>query len=84
MKEVVDQGIDDNETRPDVEPTRAGCPSPHQQCRQRHGDDLVGNPIDMPQRVDQGGPGRRKVAGSDGRLAADQSSQRCRHRQCPG
>ena len=31
-------------------------------------DDLVGNPIDMPQRVDQSGPGRRKVAGMVGDL----------------
>ena len=31
MKEVVDQGIDDNETRPDGEPTRPGSPGPHQQ-----------------------------------------------------
>ena len=31
MKEVVDQGIDDNETRPDGEPTRPGSASPHQE-----------------------------------------------------
>jgi hypothetical protein len=31
MKEVVDQGIDDNETRPDGEPTRPGSPGPHQE-----------------------------------------------------
>ena len=61
-QEIVDQGIDDNETRPDGEPPGAGCASPHQQTRQRHGDDFVGNPINMPERVDQGGPGRREVA----------------------
>ena len=64
MKEVVDQGIDDNETRPDVEPPRSGCPGPHQQGRQRHADDLVGNAIDMPEGVDQSGPGCREVGGS--------------------
>ena len=31
MKKVVDQGIDDNETRPDGEPTRPGSPGPHQE-----------------------------------------------------
>ena len=62
MKEVVDQGIDDNETRPDGEPTGSGSPGPHQQRCQRHADDLVRNPIDMPKRVDESGPGRRKVA----------------------
>jgi hypothetical protein len=65
MKEVMDQGIDSDEAGTDLEPTGAGCPSPHQQGRQCHGDDLVGNPIDMPQRVDQGSPGCRKVLGSD-------------------
>jgi hypothetical protein len=33
MKEVVDQGIDGDEAGTDVEPTGAGCPSPHQQRR---------------------------------------------------
>ena len=64
VKEIVDQGIDDNEARPNGEPTRPGSAGPHQQRCQRHRDDLVGNPIDMPQRIDQGGPGRRKVVGS--------------------
>jgi hypothetical protein len=68
MKEVVDQGIDDNEARPDGEPTRPTSPGPHQQRCQRHRDDLVGNPIDMPKRVDEGGPGCRKVAGMVGEL----------------
>src|ERR1019366_8706678 len=63
MKEVVDQGIDSNEAGTDLEPTGAGCPSPHQQGRQCHADDLVGDPIDMPKRIDQGGPGRSKVDG---------------------
>jgi hypothetical protein len=31
MKEVVDQGIDDNEARPDSEPTRPDSADPHQQ-----------------------------------------------------
>ena len=31
MKEVVDQGIDDNEARPDGEPTRPSSPGPHQE-----------------------------------------------------
>jgi hypothetical protein len=31
IKEVVDQGIDDNETRPDGEPTRPGSPGPDQE-----------------------------------------------------
>ena len=30
MEEVVDQGIDDNETRPDGEPTRPNSSGPHQ------------------------------------------------------
>ena len=64
VKEIVDQGIDDNKARPDGEPTRPGSPGPHQQRCQRHRDDLVGNPIDMPKRIDQGGPGRRKVGGA--------------------
>jgi hypothetical protein len=64
MKEVVNQGIDGDEAGTDLEPTGPGCPGPHQQGRQCHGDDLVGDPIDMPQRVDQGGPGPREVGGS--------------------
>src|ERR1019366_2693375 len=56
MKEVVNQGIDGDEAGTNVEPTGAGCPGPHQQGRHRHGDDLVGNPIDMPKGIDQGGP----------------------------
>jgi hypothetical protein len=31
MKEVVDEGIDDNETRPDGEPTKPGSAGPYQQ-----------------------------------------------------
>ncbi|MFZ2079361.1 MAG: hypothetical protein WAV38_22475 [Xanthobacteraceae bacterium] len=31
MQEVVDQGIDENETRPDGEPTRPDSPGPHQE-----------------------------------------------------
>jgi hypothetical protein len=73
LKEVVpvsgtvrrlDHGIDDNETRPDIEPARAGCPGSHQESPYRHGDHLVGNPIDMPERVDQSGPRCREVLGS--------------------
>ena len=59
--QLVDQGVDDNEARTDLEPAWPGCPGTHQQGRQRHGHDLVGNPIDIPQRVDQGGPGFREV-----------------------
>ena len=31
VKEIVDQGIDDNEVRPDGEPTRPSSSGPHQQ-----------------------------------------------------
>ena len=40
------------------------APAPISNVCQRHGDDLVGDPIDVPERVDQGGPGRREVSGS--------------------
>jgi hypothetical protein len=63
MKEVVDQSIDDNETSPNGEPPRAGCPSPHQQGRQCHADDLVGDAVDVAKGIDQGGSGRCKVGG---------------------
>ena len=64
MKEVMDQGVDDNEARADVEPPRPGRPGPHQQVRQRHRHDLVRNPVDMPKRLNQRGPGRREIGGS--------------------
>jgi hypothetical protein len=44
MQEVVDQGIDDDERRPDGEPARPGRSSPDQQPGQGYADGLVETP----------------------------------------
>ncbi len=56
-QEIVDESIDDDESGADIEPAGPNPSSSDQQVRQRHPDDLVGNPIDVPERVDEGGSG---------------------------
>jgi hypothetical protein len=55
VKEIVHQRVDDNETRAHFKPSWPVCPDAHQQRRQRHRNHLVGDPIDIPERVNQGG-----------------------------
>ena len=54
VQEIMDQGVDGHEGRADFEPQRPLLAGAQQQRRQRHRQDLVGHPIDVAQRPNDG------------------------------
>ena len=54
MQEIVDQGIDRNQVHADFQPPRANVSGADQNAGQGHGQHLVGNAVDIAQRLNQG------------------------------
>jgi hypothetical protein len=54
VQEVVDQGIDRDQLHADFEPPGTSVTGADQNAGQSHGEHLVRNAVDMPQRFDQG------------------------------
>jgi hypothetical protein len=63
MQEVVDESVDDDNRRPDVEPAGASRASPDQQPSQGHANGLIGDPIDILQRANERRPGCGNIGG---------------------
>ena len=53
VQEIVDQGIDRDQVHADFQPPRANVSGADQNAGHRHGQDLVGNAVDVAQRLDQ-------------------------------
>jgi len=53
VQEIVDQRIDCDQVHADFQPPRANIGGADQNAGQGHGQDLVRNAIDVPQRLDQ-------------------------------
>jgi hypothetical protein len=53
MQKVMDQGVDGDHAFAGLEPMRPTIRGPKQQPGEGHGEDLVGDPVDIPQRADQ-------------------------------
>ena len=53
VQEIVDQGIDRDQVHADFQPPRANISGTNQNARQGHGEHLVRNAVDIPQRFDQ-------------------------------
>jgi len=54
VQEIMDEGVDGDERRADFEPQRLSVPGAQQQARHCHRQHLVGHPIDVSQRPDDG------------------------------
>ena len=48
VQKVMDQGIDRDQLHADFQPPRANVSGADQNAREAHGQDLVGNPVDVP------------------------------------
>ena len=53
VQEIVDQGIDRDQVHADFQPPRANVSGADQNAGQRHGQHLVGNAVDIAQRLNQ-------------------------------
>ena len=54
MQKIMDQSVNRNQLHANVEPGRANVSGANQNVGQGHGQDLVRNPVDVAQRLDQG------------------------------
>ena len=54
MQEIMDEGVNGDERRADFEPQRLSLSGGQQQVRHCHRQNLVGHPVDVPQRADDG------------------------------
>ena len=54
VQEIMDQGVDSHEGRADFDPQRPSVACCQQQGRQRHRQHLVGNPVDVAERANDG------------------------------